>query len=111
MIDYRDVKKIYFYAQSIDMRAGMKKIEILLCCNFSPIAMMNTLFVFCSKDRKTIKIYYENEYGTWLLINKINFTKYKWPAIEEGTGYKIEDLKAILKGLKVLEEKNKEIGF
>lgn len=111
MIDYREVKKIYFYAQSIDMRAGMKKIEILLCCNFSPVAMMNTLFVFCSKDRKTIKIYYENEYGTWLLINKINFTKYKWPVIEQRTKYQIEDLKAILKGLKVIEEKNKEIGY
>ena len=73
--------------------------------------MMNTLFVFCSKDRKTIKLYYENEYGTWLLINKLNFTKYKWPEFENGKGYRSEDLKAILRGLKVIEEKNKEIGY
>lgn len=76
MIDYREVKKIYFYGQTIDMRAGMHKLQILLGCNFSPIAMMNTLFVFCAKDRKTIKIYYENEYGTWLLINKMSYLKY-----------------------------------
>jgi len=111
MIDYREVKKIYFYGQAIDMRAGMHKLQILLCCNFSAIAMMNTLFVFCAKDRKTIKIYYENEYGSWLLINKLSYLKYQWPVLEAGKGYRIEDMKAILKGLKVLEERNKEIGF
>jgi hypothetical protein len=111
MIDYRDVRQIYFYGAAIDMRAGMQKLQLLLCCNFSPVAMMNTLFVFCSKDRKTVKIYYENEYGSWLLINKLSFTKYKWPALEGGKGYRVEDLKAILRGLKVMEEKNKEIGF
>jgi len=111
MIDYKEVQKIYFYGQTIDMRAGMQKLQIILCCNFSPIAMMNTLFVFCAKDRKTIKIYFENEYGTWLLINKLNFTKYKWPELEQGKGYRVADLKAILKGLKVIEEKNKEIGY
>ena len=111
MIDYREVKRIYFYGQTIDMRAGMHKLQILLGCNFSPIAMMNTLFVFCAKDRKTIKIYYENEYGTWLLINKMSYLKYQWPELEQGKGYRVADMKAILKGLKVLEAKNKEIGY
>jgi len=111
MIDYRGVKKIYFYTKEIDMRAGMNRFQILLCCNFTPIEMMNTLFVFCSKDRKTIKIYYEDEYGTWLLINKIGFTKFKWPEHPNGEGYRISDMKAILKGLRLLEEKSKEIGY
>ncbi|MDD4184068.1 MAG: IS66 family insertion sequence element accessory protein TnpB [Candidatus Izemoplasmatales bacterium] len=111
MIDYRGVKKIYFYTKEIDMRAGMKKFQILLCCNFSPIAMMHTLFVFCSKDRKTLKIYYEDEYGTWLLINKISFTKFKWPERISGSGYRVSDLKQILRGLKIMEEKTKEIGY
>lgn len=111
MIDYREVRKIYFYGQAIDMRAGMHTLQILLGCNFSPLAMMNTLFVFCAKDRKTIKIYYENEYGAWLLINKLDNLKYQWPQLEAGKGYRAEDLKAILKGLKVLEERNKLIGY
>ena len=79
MIDYQKIDKIYFYSKDMDMRVGMHKLQILLSCNFRPIEMMHTLFVFCSKNRKTIKIYYEDEYGTWLLINKINFTKFKWP--------------------------------
>jgi len=111
MIDYKKIKKIYFYAAEMDMRAGMKKLQILLCVNFSPIEMLNTLFVFCSRNRKTIKIYYEDEYGTWLLINKINFTKFKWPAHNRSEGYQVEDLKMILKGLKIVEEKQKEIGY
>jgi hypothetical protein len=73
--------------------------------------MMHTLFVFCSKDRKTIKIYYEDDYGTWLLINKINFTKFKWPEVTRSGGYQVSDLKQILRGLKIMEEKNKEIGY
>jgi len=111
MIDYKEVRKIYFYGQTIDMRAGMHKLQILLGCNFSPIAMMNTLFVFCSRDRKTIKIYYENEYGSWLMINKLDYLKYQWPELQAGKGYRAEDLKAILKGLRVLEEKSKLIGY
>ncbi|MFH1693405.1 MAG: hypothetical protein ABH890_03915 [Bacillota bacterium] len=46
MIDYKKIDKIYFYTQEIDMRAGMNKLQILLSCNFRPIEMMNTLFVF-----------------------------------------------------------------
>ncbi|BCR35320.1 IS66 family insertion sequence element accessory protein TnpB [Mariniplasma anaerobium] len=111
MIDYRNIKKIYFYSKDMDMRVGMHKLQILLSCNFRPIEMMYTLFVFCSKNRKTIKIYYEDEYGTWLLINKINFTKFKWPKDSKEIGYQASDLKALLKGLKVIDEKNKEIGY
>lgn len=111
MIDYRKVKQIYFYTKEIDMRAGMNRFQILLSCNFSPIEILNTLFVFCSRDRKTLKIYYEDEYGSWLLINKINFTKFKWPERIENGGYQAKDLEAILKGLRVIEDRKREIAF
>lgn len=111
MIDYKGIEKIYFYTKEIDMRAGMHRFQLLLCCNFTPVEMMHTLFVFCSKDRKTIKIYFEDDYGTWLLINKINFTKFKWPEVTKHGGYQVTDLKQILRGLKIMEEKNKEIGY
>lgn len=111
MIDYKKIDKIYFYSKDMDMRVGMHKLQILLSCNFRPIEMMHTLFVFCSKNRKTIKIYYEDEYGTWLLINKINFTKFKWPEKTKEIGYQASDLEYLLKGLKFIDEKNKEIGY
>ena len=46
-----------------------------------------------------------------LLINKINFTKFKWPEMTRKGGYQVSDLKQILRGLKIMEEKNKEIGY
>lgn len=111
MIDYSKVRQIYFYTHPLDMRKGMHGIQILLGCNFSPIEMMYTLFVFCSKNRKQIKIYYENEYGCWLLINKLNFTDFKWPKKIESGGYEVSELKLLLKGLKIMSERRKEIAY
>jgi len=111
MIDYRQVKRIYFYTEPLDMRNGMRSIQTLLAYNFSPIETIYTLFVFCSKNKKTVKIYYENEYGAWLLINKLNYTKFQWPKQINGKGCQTEDLKLLLKGLKVMEERVKEISY
>lgn len=111
MIDYSKVKEIYFYTEPLDMRKGMHGIQILLGCNFSPIEMMNNLFVFCSGNRKQIRIYYENEYGCWLLINKLNFTDFKWPKKIESGGYESSELKLLLKGLKIMSERRKEIAY
>lgn len=111
MIDYSKVKRIYFYTKALDMRKGMQGIQTLLGCNFSPIEMMHTLFVFCSQNRKQIKIYYEDEYGSWLLINKLNFTDFKWPNEISSGGYEASELKLLLKGVKMMSERRKEIAY
>jgi hypothetical protein len=72
---------------------------------------MYTLFVFCAKDKRQVKIYYEDEYGSWLMINKLNEMKYKWPEQVSGGGYAVEDMKLLLKGLKVMSERKKEISY
>lgn len=111
MIDYGRVKKIYFYTKELDMRNGMHRIQTLLSVNFSTMEMMYTLYVFCSKDKRQVKIYYEDEYGSWLLINKLNDRKFRWPEQIGGGGYQVEDMKLLLKGLKVMAERKKEIGY
>lgn len=111
MIDYRKVKKIYFYTKELDMRNGMRRIQTLLGFNFSSFELMYTLFVFCAKDKRQVKIYYEDEYGSWLMINKLNEMKYKWPEQVSGGGYAVEDMKLLLKGLKVMSERKKEISY
>lgn len=111
MIDYRRVKKIYFYTKELDMRSGMRRIQTLLGFNFSSYELMYTLFVFCARDKRQVKIYYEDEYGSWLLINKLNETKFKWPEQVSGGGYEVEDMKLLLKGLKVMSERRKEISY
>lgn len=111
MIDYQKVKKIYFYTKELDMRNGMQKIQTLLGFNFSPVELMYTIFVFCSKDKRQVKIYYEDEYGSWLMINKLNYTKFKWPEQISSGVYEAADLKLLLKGLKVMSERKKEISY
>lgn len=111
MIDYKKVKQIYFYSNELDMRSGMKRIQMLLSVNFSPAELVYTLFIFCSKNRKQIKIYYEDEYGSWLLINKLNYSNFHWPREIQTGGYEVSDLKMLLKGLKIMEERQKEIGY
>ena len=111
MIDYKRVKQIFFYTHPLDMRRGMSSIQVLLGYNFSPIEMMYTLFVFCSKNRKTIKIYFEDEYGCWLLINKLNYTDFKWPKKISNNSYDKSELDLLLKGLKIMDERVKEITY
>lgn len=77
MIDIDNVNNYYLYTNDIDMRMGMYKIQCLLALTFSPIEIINSVFIFVSKNRKTIKIYYENEYGNWLLINKLKYFKFQ----------------------------------
>lgn len=72
-------RKIYFYSNFIDMRFGIKKAQLLISTNFSPIEISQSIFIFPSKSGKIIKIYYEDEYGYWLLQNKLAFAKFKIP--------------------------------
>ena len=111
MIKFNESKNIYLYSENIDMRMGMNKIQILVASNFTSIEIRHSVFVFCSNNGKTIKMYYEDDYGSWLLQNKIYEGKFKWPkGLEIGTKITKEQLNGLCKGLEVIESKsNKEI--
>ena len=59
----------------------------------------------------SVKIYYEDEFGSWLLINKLNYSNFHWPRQIQTGSYDASDLKLLLKGLKIMEERQKEIGY
>lgn len=110
MIKFSESKNIYLYSENIDMRMEMNKIQILVACNFSKMEISHSVFVFCSNNGKTIKIYYEDDYGCWLLQNKLFEGKFKWPkGIEIGTKIDKRQLEWLCKGLDVIERKPKEI--
>ena len=67
MIKFDTINEIHLYTGPTSMKMGILKIQQLVSFNFSPAQMINSVFIFCSKDKKTVKIYYENEYGFWLL--------------------------------------------
>ena len=81
----------------------------MVAFNFSPAEIINSVFIFCSKSKKTIKIYYENEYGFQLLQNRLTAGNFKWPEIGEQVNIDRRQLDWLLKGLDVIEHKpNKE---
>lgn len=64
MIKFSERRNIYLYSENIDMRMGMNKIQILVASNFTSIEIRHSVFVFCSNNGKTIKLYYEDDYGS-----------------------------------------------
>ena len=92
------------------MRMGINKIQIIVGSNFSKMTIRHSVFVFCSNNGKTIKMYYEDDYGSWLLQNRLFDGKFKWPkGLEIGTKISKEQLNGLCKGLEVIElKRNKE---
>ena len=75
MIDFDLVKDIYVYSKGIEMRMGLNRIKNILCLTFNPIEIIDSVFIFVSRDRKSIKIYYEDMKGSWLFINKVQYSE------------------------------------
>ena len=79
MIRFDRVNRIHLYSGPTSMKMGIRKIQQAIAFSFSPAEMLNSVFVFCSKSRKCVKAYYEDEYGFWLLQNRITAGDFKWP--------------------------------
>lgn len=110
MIKFKESKNIYLYSENIDMRMGMNKIQILIAANFTKIEIRHSVFVFCGTNGKQIKMYYEDDYGCWLLQNKLFEGKFKWPkGLDIGSKINQVQLEGLCKGLEVIESK-KEIN-
>lgn len=107
MISFSKINRIHLYSGPTSMKLGIYKIQQLIAFNFSPAEIINSVFIFCSKDKKTVKIYYEDEYGFWLLQNKITAGTFKWPEIEEQIQIDKHQLDWLLKGLDVIERRPK----
>ena len=72
MIKFNENKNIYLYSENVDMRMGMPKIQLMVAMNFSKMEIRHSVFIFCSKDKKQIRLYYEDDYGCWLLQNRLH---------------------------------------
>lgn len=111
MIDLTKVKNIYLYTTEVDMRIGITKIEAILSISFSPIEKLFSAFIFISRNRKQLKIYYEDEYGKWLLINKLSYTKFQVPDLTKEIKITKNDLEYLLKGVMMSEERAKLVSI
>ncbi|HOE53868.1 MAG TPA: IS66 family insertion sequence element accessory protein TnpB [Bacilli bacterium] len=111
MIDLNKVRNIFLYTNKIDMRMGIIKMESILSLSFSPLEIHRSVFIFVSKSRKMVKIYYEDEYGKWLFINKLSYARFNVPALEESFTITKDDLAYLLKGVALISERRKQVSL
>ena len=103
MIHFEENKNIYIYSEKVDMRMGMPKIQMMVAMNFTKIEIMHSVFIFCSKNRKQIKLYYEEDYGAWLMQNRLHDGGFKWPSVLDNVKITKTQLIGLCKGLEMIE--------
>ena len=81
---------------------GLPKIQALVGFHYKPEEILHSLFIFCSSNRKTVKMYYEDEWGSWLLQNNISEGKFKWPEIGESISIDKRQLQWLFQGLDII---------
>ena len=103
MIKFDENKNIYLYSENVDMRMGMPKIQLMVAMNFSKIEIRHSVFIFCSRDRKQIKLYYEDDYGCWLMQNRLHDGNFKWQKVLDNVKITKNQLIGLCKGLEMIE--------
>lgn len=103
MIHFDGGKAIYVYSETVDMRMGLPKIQMMVAASFSKAEIRHSVFVFCSRDKKQIRMYYEDDYGSWLMQNRLHDGGFKWPSLSGSKKITKAELAGLCKGLEVIE--------
>lgn len=103
MIDFNYFNKVYFSSDTNLFRGGISSFQIKVRAFFDENEINDNLFVFISKSMKQIKLYYENDNGTWLAIYRIRKGKFYIPFFEsenQESSLTKDELKWIIYGIK-----------
>ncbi len=94
--------KIYLALGDTDMRKSINGLSIMVERQFELDPFSGSLFVFCSRSRKTMKILYWDRNGFCLWHKRLEKERFRWPE-EEGERMEIEqrELMWLLEGLEV----------
>lgn len=102
MIELCNVDKIYIFGGVTDFRLGMKGLTRIVYANFEDINEIkrNTnIFVFCSKNKKGMKVLQFEQYGIALYHKNLYKDKFIFPDFQKVTEVTKQQLKTILTGL------------
>ena len=107
MIDYSLFKRIYYSGDTNLFRGGISAFQIKVRAFFDEKNIEGALFVFIGKSFKQIKLYYENDKGTWLTTYRLRRGKFAYPTNLETAKITLEQLKWIIEGFDFAETQNK----
>lgn len=112
MVDLSKIEHIYIYPGLTDMRYGIFGLrkKILETSELK----VGSLYMFCSKSCKQIKIIEITYTSTWLYQNKLTRGKFSWPMKGNKAELTKEELKLIVEGaglIKAIEHKGENISL
>jgi transposase len=74
--------KIYIQPGKTDMRKAIKSLNEIIAYEMELDIYSKSIFIFCSKNRKTIKVVYWDKNGFCLWQKKLEKEKFYWPKIK-----------------------------
>ncbi len=89
-------KKIFLRVGSTDFRRGIRGMVSLVVGAMNLKMDEQSIFVFCSTNRKQVRIVYCEGAGCWMLARSVRYGCYSWPmdnkAAEQMTGDELRGL-------------------
>lgn len=106
MLNFNLVKRIFICTIPYTFAGGIDSHQIRIYAAFKDEDILNSLFVFCSNNKKQLKLYLETSEGIWLTTYRIRKANFNFP-IFDGNYYKIDkkQLLWIIKGLNQISKK------
>ena len=106
MIDLSETAGIYLYPGFTDMRCGIRSLTIKVAASFAPEKYKKSLFIFCGRNKHSIKILEIDDDGTWLYQKRVHDGRFKWP--REGESQTISltkrQIQWLLAGLSIVQK-------
>jgi len=93
---------IYLALGDTDMRKSINGLSIIVEEQFDLDPFSGSLFVFCNRNRKTMKILYWDRNGFCLWHKRLEKERFRWPEEAGGTmAIEQRELMWLLEGLKI----------
>lgn len=89
MIDLATVERVRAYPCATDMRLGQYGLRKLVMEDEEP--RPGTLYLFCSEDRRRIRILEAGDDFVWLHERRARFGRFKWPKRKGGADREAHD--------------------
>lgn len=81
-IDYEETK-IFVRPGSTDLRKGTSGLLAIIENEMSLNALDNSIFIFCNKNHKLIKLIFWDKTGFWLTQKRLEKSTWPWPKTNE----------------------------
>ncbi len=113
MFNLADFKQIYFFRPYVDFRKGRQSLAAIIQDEMELNPFEKYLFLFCSQDRKGVKMLYWDRTGFALWYKRLESDRYRWPRHLNDEVFSVDPNAVIhfLSGLNPWDEGHKELHY